>query len=202
MPTALQIVPTAFSRIYPAYVGYGSFTEAAAKVGGFSTYRLNSIYDPDFSGVGSTAIGYTTLATAYALFRIVRARVVVRIFLTSTGAGTVGVLPGLNSSYTSVISTWEAQPNAHSKFVQGNTGGARSVGEFDITYDLAKIAGVTTSQYKTDFDFSHLAGSNPAKSLFVSVFGVGNSTAVQSFSWSIRIVYEVEASQPLQTLTS
>ncbi len=203
IPSTLQIVPPQSNRVYLSYVGYGTFTEGAAKAGNYSAYRLNSIYDPDSTGVGSSAIGYAMLSSGYGLFRVMRTRVILRIFhSTTTGTSTVGLLPGLNSTYTSVISLWEGEPNARSKAIQGNTGGARGIAEFDVTYDLAKMAGVTAEQYRTDFDFSHLAGSNPARNMYVAVFGVGNSSSVQTYNYSIRIIYEVEASQPLQTLTA
>ncbi len=202
VPTTLQVVPPVTNRVYLPFVGYGTFTEGAAKAGNYAQYRLNSIYDPDFTGVGATAIGYTMLSAGYALFRVLRCRVILRIHQTTTGASTVGLLPGLNSTYTSVISLWEAEPNSRSKIIQGNVGGARSIGEFDVTYDLAKIAGVTAEQYRTDFDFTHGSGSNPDRNLYVAVFGVGNSTSVQTYNFSIRLIYEVEASQPLQSLTA
>jgi len=202
IPTTLQVVPQAFSKVFLTYVAKGTLTEPAASTGNFNTFRLNSVYDPDFTGVGTTAIGFANLSTMYGLYRVLRARVIARVFLTTTGCATAGLLPGLNSTYTSNLSLWEGQPHATSKMIQANVGGARAIADFDVTYDLPKLCGVTPSQYRTDMDFSHLSGSNPTKSVFVSVYYLGNAPAVQLAGYTIRIIYEVELSQPLQTLTA
>jgi hypothetical protein len=202
LPSALQLVPTAFSKIYPAYVFGSTLTEPGIGLGNYYSYRMNSIYDPDFSGVGSSAVGYGNLSLMYGLFRVKRVRVMVRAFLTTTGTATVGILPGLNSTYAASIATWQIQPNVQSKMIQGNTGGARAIAEFDVTYDMAKIAGITQKQFDTDMDFTHAVTANPVRSLYLTVFAVGSSGAAQTCVYTIRFVYEVEVSQPSQALTS
>ncbi len=202
VPQTLQIVPPAYTKVYPAFVHYGTLTEPAAKAGNFHTFRLNSLYDPDFTGVGSTAIGYTNLSAMYGLFRVRRVRVVLRGSLTTTGAATIGFITGLSSTYTSVISLWEAEPNCRSKIVQGNVGGARAIAEFNTTIDLPRVCGLRHSEFDADMDFTHLVGSNPVKPVYLAVFVVGNSASVQTMNFSLRLVFETEVSQPLQTLTA
>ncbi len=202
MPSALQILPRAFKRTYLAYVDGGDLIESAAGAGTYITYRLNSVYDPNFTGVGTTAVGYTDLSTMFGLFRVVRARVILRWYLVSNGVATVGFLPGPNSTFTSSLIRWECQPNAMSALIQGNTGGARSVATFDRIFDLAQLAGLTAKQYQTDMDFAHLAGANPARGIYGTVYFVGRSASALTAGFSIRIIYELEVSNPLQTLTS
>ncbi len=203
MPSTLQIMPTAFKKCFLTFVGANTLVEPAALTGTYYTYRLNSVYDPDFTGVGSSAIGFGSLATMYGLFRVMRARVVLKYYLnTTTAPSVVGFLPGLNSTYTSDLLKWEAQPFATSKIIQGAAGGQHSIVTFDKTYDLAQLAGITKEQYRTDFDFAHSNASNPVKSLFGTVYMRGLAGAAQTVSCIIRISYELEVSQPLQTLTS
>lgn len=202
VPRTLQIVPPAFSKVFPAYVHYGTLTENAAKSGNFHTFRLNSLYDPDFTGVGGTAIGYTNLAAMYGLFRVRRVRIVLRGFLTTTGTATIGLMTGLSSTYTSVISLWEAEPNCLSKIVQGNVGGARSIAEFDTTIDLPKVCGLRHGEFDLDQDFAHTVGTNPAKPVYLAVFVVGNSSSIQTMNYSVRLVFETEVSNPLQTMVN
>jgi len=202
LPSTLQLVPPAYARICPAYVFGSTLTEPGAGLGQYYSYRMNSIYDPDFSGVGTSAIGFTNLASMYGLFRVKRVRVVARFFLTSTGTATVGLLPGLNSTYAASIAVWQAQPFATTKMIQGNVGGARAIAEFDVTYDMAKIAGITQKQFSTDMDFAHGVASNPVRPLYITAFAVGASGGAQVAVYTIRMVYEVEVSQPSQSLTA
>jgi hypothetical protein len=198
----LQVVAPATNRVFLAYVSGPVLTEAAAATGTYYTYRLNSIYDPDFTGVGTTAIGYSNFSTMYGLYRVRSVRVIARFCLTTTGVATVGLIAGLNSTYGSNLFLWEAQPNTVSKLIQGNVGGARSVAEFDVTYNLPRICGLTPSQYFNETDFTHLVGSNPVKSVYLSAFMRGNSGSAQTVTPVIRLIYEVEMSQPLQALTA
>jgi hypothetical protein len=202
MPSALQILPQAFKRTYLAYVDGGDLIESAAGAGNYITYRLNSVYDPNFTGVGTTAVGFTDLSTMFGIFRVVRTRVIIRWWLVSNGVATVGFLPGPNSTYTSSLVRWECQPHAMSALIQGNTGGARCVATFDRVFDLAQLAGLTTKQYQTDMDFAHSASTNPARGIYGSVYFVGRSAAALTAGFSIRLIYELEVSNPLQTLTA
>jgi len=198
----LQVLPPAFKRSYLTYSDYRTMTEAAANTGSIWAYRLNSIFDPDSAGAGTTAMGYTALTGLYQTFRVVKTRVILRAGLTTTGNATIGLIPGLTAIGPANLNYACAEPNVRSKVVQGNVGGARSIAEIDVTYDLAKISGLTKQQYQTDMDFSHAAGSNPARNLYVQVFFVGMSAAVQTIFWNIRLVYEVEVSNPYPAVSS
>ncbi len=202
MPSTLAVLPAAFRRSYLTYHALGTLTEPAASTGGIYQFRLNSVYDPDFTGVGSTAMGYVALTGLYNMFRVVRVRAIVRLALSTTGQAVVGMLPGLNSTVTSTYRLLEAEPNASSKFIQGNVGGGHSVAEFNVVYSLPKVCGVTRAQYMTDFDFAHTAGSNPSKPVYLTVFIAGNSGAAQTMVFNVRLIYEVEISQPLQSVTA
>ncbi len=202
IPSHALMLPNNFKQVYLSYVGQGILTEAAAATGTHYTWRLNSLFDPDFTGVGSTAMGWTQLSGAYGLFRVIGARVIIHFYNNATGQSTVGLLPGLNSTYTSDYLRWEAEPNAVSTMLQGNTGGAHSLATFDRTYDLPKLCGVSRQQYMTDFDFAHTTTANPVRNVFVSPYMRGMSAAAQSVGYVIRIIYHVEVSQPLQTLTT
>lgn len=203
IPATFQIMPPAYRRAYMTYTDASTLTEAAAWTGNHYTWRLNSIFDPNFTGVGSTAWGYTSITAMYALFRVVRVRVIARLSLATSGQAIVGLMPGMNSTYSASYLGWQAQPNCISKTIQGNAGGEHSIANFDVTFDLAKLAGITPSQYQTDFDFAHAAGSNPTRNLYVSAFLAGQTTgAAQTAIYNVRLIYEVELSQPLQTVTA
>lgn len=189
-----------FLRVYMGYVHGGTLTEPAASTGAIYQYRLNSVYDPDYSGTGLVAQGYTAYTGLYGLFRVTRARAIVRFYSGTSGNMTVGVVPGLNSTVTSSFGQLQNQPFARSRNLQGNAGGEWSAHEFDYTVDLPLVAGVTRSQFMNDFDFSHGIGANPVRSIYLTLFLSGSSAVVQSVGYTIRLVYDVELSQPLDTV--
>ncbi len=201
-------VPQTFMLVKPAsrmtfgYHGLGTLTEAAASTGGLYQFRLNSIYDPDYTGVGTVAQGYTAVTALYGLFRVVRARVIIRLTLNTTGQAIVGFIPSLSPTLTANWQYLESQPMARSKLIQGNVGGGHSVAEWNQVIDLPRVCGLTSSQYQTDMDFAHSTGSNPARSVYLNVFLAGNSAAAQTMIYNVRIVYLTECSQPALTVVS
>jgi len=187
--------------VFTGFGAIGTIAELSAGSGAIYQFRLNSLYDPDYSGTGSTAQGYTAYSSLYGLFRVLRTRVIVRFYNGTSGNSTVGLLPSLNTTVSSTIGYLMAQPFAMSKVVQSNAGGYHSVASFDTVVDLARVAGVSNSQFMNDFDFTHTTGSNPAKSIYLTLFLAGHSASIQSVGYELRLVHDVELSQPLDTVT-
>jgi hypothetical protein len=202
IPSTLQVVPSAFKRAFFAYSDYRTLTEGAANLGGAWAYRLNSIYDPDSAGVGTTALGYDAMYRVYSTFRVLRARVILSMGLTTSGNAMVGIAPGLAAVAPANFNLYPVEPNVTSKMVQGNVGGAKAIAVIDRVIDLPKICGLTKAQYMTDMDFAHAAGSNPVRPVYLTLFMVGLSAAAQTAFWNIRIIYEVELSNPNQYVVS
>ncbi len=202
MPSTLTVVPVAFKRSYLTYPDYKTLLEVSPNTGNIYAYRLNSIYDPDSAGVGTTAMGYSAMVSLYRTFRVVRCRVILRFGLVTAGTATVGFLPSLLSVAPSNMNQTCAEPNVISRVIQGNTGGAHSLCTIDKTFDLPKICGLTQAQYMNDMDFAHVAGANPARSVYGNVYFVGNSTTAQTIFFNIRLIYEVEMSEPYTAVSN
>jgi hypothetical protein len=183
-----------------AYSWQGSVTEASAGAGQIYGLSLSSIYDPDVTGAGSTAVGYSMYSNAYTRYRVIRTRVIATAQLTSGGPGVVGLMLGPNTTYSSSPMTWTVQPNSYSRALNSVTPGIMF--RFDRVIDLATILGVKKQQYMTDLDFSGTFGSNPARNAYVGLF-VRNFVGTTATSlWDVRLIYEVEFSQPLQSISS
>lgn len=204
IPSTFVPGPPAQRRFFVFEQVYG-LTEAAAGAGAFNSFRINSIYDPDFTGAGSSALGYSTYSYLYGRYRVLRVRVILR-FVDNTpdskGGSIVGVIFNSNSTFSSNPLTWPAQPFAFSKVLQGDTGGQHSVVNFDLQPALHKIAGVTPAQFKMDQDYSATYAANPASSLYAHVFLTGKlSSAAEAARVEVRLVFDVELSQPVASIT-
>lgn len=187
-----------------AYSAAPGLTEGAVGAGALYVYSLSSIYDPDVSGVGTTALGYTSYSSFFTRYRVVRTRIEITATPYSTSTGTamiVGYMVGPNSTVTSSSTLWPVQTNSHSKMVHAATpGGSHGMANFKTTVDLARVQGVTKQQFMTDLDYSASFGSNPARQSYLILFVRGLGGAVAVASYDVRIVYHTELSQPLQTV--
>jgi hypothetical protein len=200
IPSTFQLLPPAFTKAFLAYKFLGNITEPGGVA--IQQFRLNSIYDPDYTGTGTVAMGYSGLTTAYGLFRVVRVRVIARFALSTTGTATVGMLAGLNSTVTANYHLLEAEPNAVSRCIQGNAGGLHSIAEFNKVYDLAQVSGITRSQFQADMDFAHGISANPARPIYLTAYIASNNGSTQTAICNIRVIMEVECSQPLQSVSN
>ncbi len=185
-----------------AYHQTGSLTEAAAGAGAFNTFRMNSIYDPDFTGVGSSAVGYSTKALFYGRYKVLRARFSVRFWGSTGGNALVGVMFGGNTTFAANPLLWAVEPNSHSKMLQGNTGTTHAVVSFDMTIPIHKVVGITKRQFDIDLDYQSSFGSNPQLQAYATIWVYGQSAVAQTVVYDVRASFDTEFSQPLQAITA
>lgn len=185
-----------------AYHATGLLAEPVAAAGTVYAYRLNSIYDPDYTGVGGSACGYSAKALLYGRYKVMRARVCVRMMGSSGGNCVVGTLVGGNTTISSSPVLWAVEPNSRSKLMQGNTGTPHSYAEFNFTVDIPKVQGITRKQFEIDLDYQSVFGASPAQVCFLHIWLYGQSGAAQSVFYDVRIAYDTEFSQPLQSVTA
>lgn len=183
-----------------AYADTRDLTEAAAGVGAYYIFRLNSIYDPDFTGVGNTAYGYSVMSNLWSKYRVLRTRVVIDFSNVTGGLQITGLSAGLNSTLAALPRAWPVQPRTVSRVIRGAGGGTTCVAHFDMTYDLAKVIGVTKQQYKNENDYAGIFGSNPNYSLFLIVWNAGKTAVAETSTMTARIFYETEFYGPIQSV--
>lgn len=185
-----------------AYHQTGTLAEAAAGAGAIYTFRLNSIYDPDYTGVGTSAVGYSARALFFGKYKVLRARFCLRVFGSSGGNCVVGVMYGGNTTFASNPLLWAVEPNSTSRLLQGNTGTQHSVVQFDREVNIHKVLGITKKQFDIDLDYQSSFGSNPQLQAYATIWLYGQSAVSQSIVFDVRISYDTEFSQPLQAITA
>jgi hypothetical protein len=184
-------------RITMPYAQSGALTEAAANLGAYQSFALNSAFDPDFSGGGLQPLGYDQYAQFYGRYRVLGIRVEVSV---SNGSATVPILGGIycspQSTLPAVATAWRVQPtpSTKSKFLSPNAGGT-PVAVFRANVPLAMVFGVTTKEFTDDQDFSANFLSSPARLAYMHVWIQGVAGAVASAYWSVRIWQDIELSQ-------
>lgn len=172
----------------------------AASAAAYNTFRANSVFDPDFTGAGTTISGYTPLATVYNRYRVISCRADIVWsnpnavnglgFLIATPQNTVG------TSYTAIM----AQKFAWTKQL-GNVNGPHL--SHSVRFTVAQIYGTRTRAVLDEDDFAGLTGANPNNVVFLHI-GVMNSTGTAFASpvqLQVRLTMKVEWSIPLLTST-
>lgn len=183
------------------FAAQGAGSESAAGVGLNAVYRLNSVYDPDASGVGSTCGGYNTWSALFLNYKVNRVTVRVQGTVTcASGSMCQVVIAPLAGQAVAPSSPgyWKLIPRASVYTLVPNANGGKTTFEHTRTYDNAAIARLTKEQYAVDMDFSGIVGSNPARQNYVMVAMHSiNSATPGTLVNAIQITYEVEWFNPV-----
>lgn len=178
-----------------------ALAESAAQAGNYWFYRMNSVYDPDASGVGAVAIGYNTWAALFLNYKVRKVTLRAQGVVTGLSTGSFGNVVFAPVPNQMVIpankQTWKVIPRSVLKTVTQATDGGRNMFMVERSYELHQLAGVTREQYRDDMDFSGAVGSNPARQIYlvVTIDSTGSTTAATLTS-NVQLSYEVEWFNP------
>ncbi len=190
----VQHVNMAYRHVIP-------LIEGSAGAGAVYVYRLNSIFDPDLTGVGTTALGYTGYSAFYTRYKVLRVRVRLVGLPRTDGPITMGFMVGPNSTTTSTPTYWPVEPNSFGKLVQGQGGGHHAVFTVDKMISIPQVLGINKAEF-TDTDYSAVFGSNPAKICYMIIYSQGQAGVAATTTFEVRLTFDVELSQPYQAITN
>lgn len=160
-------VPNALPDRMVFEVGYADSKQITAGAGAANgnQYRLNSLFDPDLSGVGSQPILNDNLAQLYGRYRVLSTRYEVTWHNNNSVDALVSVTPKNDTTLTTTYSQHLAnsiQPGCRSGYTFSNTPPVRLRGSVEC-YKLAGCQGL--AEYRGDDQYHAQFGASPACSL-------------------------------------
>lgn len=176
--------------------------ESAAGLGGTYAFRLNSPYDPDSSGVGSSAVGYSTWSALFLNYKVRRVTARVQASVKGMAAGSMATVTVVPVAGQAVLpgnkETWKMARMAQFQNIVNANEGGKNIATFTMDLDNAKIACVTKQQYDTDMDFSGQVGSNPARQNYlIACISSSGSATTATMLLTIQLTYLVEWFNPV-----
>lgn len=200
---SLHYSPPLSRKVLLTYSSVINITEGAAGAGAARYFRLNGVYDVDTT-LGSTSTpGFSEWAAFYQNYRVWKTRVRIEGFATGGVGATlaqVSLVPnGSAASLPANIYSWPVQPFAKSVNICYRGDGGMNKATLDSTFDLPKLAHLTSTQYANDMDFSASNSTTPSRQLFAAVTVVGfGSAAVVTLTFQIWVSMLVEFFNPVQ----
>lgn len=128
-------------------------------------FRLNSLYDPDYSGTGQQPYGFDQMASLYRKYKVNGVKIDVTIYNPNEDGVLVGALiqpPGGTATLTGKTMEDIAELPMCTYRVLHNTGTQRS--HFSQYMPINKLAGISPLQFKANIeDFASLCTTSPAQ---------------------------------------
>jgi len=158
------------------------FTCALAAFGTENVWRLNSLYDPDFSGAGVYPYAFTQFQALYKNYRVLAVDIEVE-FIDPSVDGMIGGVMVAATGNTTTLATqtidWAATRPMIAVASVNNTGSQRALVKQRFT--IAQVDGVPAAQVQADPNYAALVTGNPTNTPWLRVAvaceDTGNSTA-------------------------
>lgn len=165
----------------------------AANSATYYSWRGNSVYDPDYTGVGYTAFHYSKISLLYNRYRVISSQLDMAIMNTGAAACTAYLIativngpPGVNQMLGS----------KHVAFAQLVPGGP-ATWKHRAGMPTHKVFGVPASQVLSEDDFAGLVGGNPNNVWYWHLYFVNNTATATTVEINLRLNFKTRWSMPL-----
>ncbi len=166
-------------------------------------FNLNSIYDPDRTGLGHQPYGHDTYESLYNRYRVTRCDYIIQFCnldpAPQSAYKCTVVANNSISGYTNDTLAAES-PNAVTKLLV-----SQQVVRFKGTFYPHMVSGVTKTEYKDD-RFEALFGTSPSEQLGLHVIGAtvlgGGVPAASYIKGTVTLIYTTEMYDPKELAQS
>jgi len=166
-----------YSDTITSTVGSNIFTE--------QLYRMNSVYDPDFSGIGRVGYGYEQLSKLYNCYLVTKLRWSIEIPGTNFPMVYCVVPVNGNTTFTDIEFPSECP---FSK--KGTTSYNGSVPFRDNRdKNLWTLTGVTLDKYLSDDQYRGIIGTNPNEGMYLHICTYNPNTSGVNRTISVKLEY-------------
>lgn len=148
-------------------------------------FRLNSLFDPDYTSAGHQPMYFDQLAAIYNKYKVFKTSWVIKMIVSSDTTGSVETTIVPNNNLASLAAagadTIAEMPRAFYKQWNSNT---------PITMrgscNLPKLTGRTSAQYKSDDLYGANVGTNPSEELALHLINISSSTLTVTFDAQLK----------------
>lgn len=186
--------PAVMPDIYMTRCKYSELFSSSAVASNDTVFRINSAYDPNYSGTGHQPIGYDELTAFYANYLVTGCKLKVTVMSVSLAATAADVqftvLPNNDPTVFTSYQLIAEQPYALTRYM----GSAYSQGIRTIKYYVRphKILGVSVQKYNTDDQYSALVSANPAVECYWHIFQSDLSADNLNITFKVDCTYYVK----------
>lgn len=165
----------------------------AASSAAYYSWRGNSVYDPDYTGVGYTAFHYSKISLLYNRYRVLSSQVELAVMNTGAAGCTAYLIATIVNGPPGVNQMLGSKHVAFSQLVPGGP----ATWKHKAGMTTHEVFGVPASQVISEDDFAGLVGGNPNNAWYWHVYFVNNTATATTVEINLRINYKTRWSMPL-----
>ncbi len=161
-----------------------------------NVYRVNSLFDPDYSGTGTQPVGFDNWALLYGRYRVDAIDYEVCFV---PGNATAQLIVAVVQNNLTAISTTDglyagaSNPFGSARLITGYTGGYGNTAPIVGHIELHELSGLTKTEYEADDRFQALVSTNPTETmgLLIANGAAGSAASSAICAYSVRLRYHV-----------
>lgn len=199
------------------YCEYAPYNINAGTIGALQQFKINSIYDPDLSGVGAQPLGRDTYAAIYNYYKVLETHIDFELNettnYTASGVGSIaysaiyGWMADITANPPSSSQSWltaveAGEMNKQQKFSQTQlfdaiNGRGQKPLHFSYKWDASQFDTSIIDNTKNEWT---AVGSDPANLNYFSILGFNPTSTAKTATVKYRIRYLVAFKQVNRTL--
>lgn len=157
-----------------------------------NVFRLNSAFDPDFSGVGAQPLGFDQWAALYGDYRVVGSKIEVKAFADSASNNSVAVIPMTTNAALTVRDQYLEQNYCEKQSLGNDT--QHGVATINSYMPVSKIHGGPKDIVYYDDALRSAVTTNPTKQFYWHVVGYAMGAGSTNFDIvaETKIIYYIQ----------
>lgn len=191
VPRAIGLPKSIFAKLR-----YTDFRQASVAASGSDTreYRMNSLFDPDLTGVGGQPYYHDQYSAMFQRYRVYGCSVELRVSCSSATANMYHPVVSL-TSYCDTSPGWGTFTNAMNakRSVFRSIIPGQNIVVLKKYYNLRSLAGVTKQEYNVAEVYQALISSNPSRPIIASfTFQNNDGSNAVTYSYWLRMTFYVK----------
>jgi len=195
----LTTSPNIFPPLFRGKLFYDTVVALGPAAGALATnvFRGNSVYDPDLTGVGASARGYSQLSALYGRYRVLSfSGTITFVNLSTTTPLTCFVVVNPVTTVGTDITQVLQQRRVWTRSIATTAGAGTAT--HSVGAPVHAVYGVPAVQVRNEDDFASVTGNNPNNGVYMHVGAYANGASAGSFNIHVRMEFDTVWSLPLE----
>lgn len=164
-------------------------------------FRLSSLFDPDFTGVGHQPLGFDQISPLFERYQVWKVDFHVE-FTNRDNGNPMRVGYRVSDQSTTSVDPLVNIENGNCEWALLGTSDGMGTKCFEGSVNVADVHGISYKQYMANDDYGAAVTTNPVEEAYMILFADGLGVDTGATAFSVHLVYHAKFMGPVLTSTS